>query len=174
MPPEIEGVSNADFLRTALHGKEKDDFKLFQFIKKLDSNVEKLHMNKEMIHRGINQGFSGGERKKNEILQMYMLEPEFVLLDEIDSGLDVDSLRIVGENVMQYYEERKPGILLITHYKRLLDHIKPDFIHIMKDGHIVETGGKELVDYIEAQGYDNFKKNQINGSCVMKDITKNE
>ena len=174
MPPEIEGVSNADFLRTALHGKEKDDFKLFQFIKKLDNNVEKLQMNKEMIHRGINQGFSGGERKKNEILQMYMLEPKFVLLDEIDSGLDVDSLRIVGENVMNYYDENKPGILLITHYKRLLDYIKPDFVHIMKEGHIVETGGKELVDYIEEQGYDSFKKNQINGSCVMKDIAKNE
>ena len=107
-----------------------------------------------MIHRGVNQGFSGGERKKNEILQMYMLEPNTVLLDEIDSGLDVDSLRIVGESVMKYYEQFKPGILLITHYQRLLDYIKPDFVHIMKDGHIVKSGDSTLVDLIEKYGYD--------------------
>lgn len=174
MPPEIEGVSNADFLRTALHNKQQENFKLFDFIKKLDNSVEQLKMNKEMIHRGVNQGFSGGERKKNEILQMYMLEPSVVLLDEIDSGLDVDSLRIVGENVMNYYELAKPSILLITHYQRLLDYIKPDFVHIMKDGHIVQSGGSELVDYIEQNGYDQVEKKVTLGSCVMKEISKYE
>ena len=174
MPPEIEGVSNADFLRAALHNKQKEDFKLFQFIKKIDESVEKLNMNKDMIHRGINQGFSGGERKKNEILQMYMLEPNFVLLDEIDSGLDVDSLKTVGENVMNYYESNNPGILLITHYRRLLDYIKPTHVHIMKDGKIVETGGYELVDYIEEHGYSNLEKKVISGSCIMKDNYKDE
>jgi Fe-S cluster assembly ATP-binding protein len=114
-------------------------------------------MDKQMIHRGINEGFSGGERKKNEVLQMYMLEPNTIILDEIDSGLDVDSLRVVGENVMKYYEENKPAILLITHYQRLLDYIKPEYVHIMKNGHIVKTGDKELVKEIEEYGYDDEK-----------------
>ena len=156
MPLEIEGVSNSDFLRTAMRSKN-EEFKLYDFIKKINQTVEQLNMDKQMIHRGINEGFSGGERKKNEILQMYMLEPNTILLDEIDSGLDVDSLRVVGENVMKYYEENKPAILLITHYQRLLDYIKPDFVHIMKDGHIVKTGDKELVKEIEEYGYDDEK-----------------
>lgn len=156
MPLEIEGVSNSDFLRTAMHNKE-ENFKLYEFIKKINSTVEQLNMDKQMIHRGINEGFSGGERKKNEILQMYMLEPNTVLLDEIDSGLDVDSLKIVGENVMKYYEQHKPSILLITHYQRLLNYIKPDFVHIMKDGKIIKSGDRKLVDLIEKYGYDEEK-----------------
>ena len=107
-----------------------------------------------MIHRGINDGFSGGERKKNEILQMNILKPDMVLLDEIDSGLDVDSLKLVGEAVMEYYEKRKPAILLVTHYQRLLDYIKPDFIHIMQGGKIVKSGDKSLALRIEKEGYD--------------------
>ena len=156
MPPEIEGVSNSDFLRAAMHNKE-ENFKLYDFIKKINKNVEQLNMDKQMIHRGINEGFSGGERKKNEILQMYMLEPNTIILDEIDSGLDVDSLKVVGENVMEYYKENKPAILLITHYQRLLDYIKPDYVHIMKDGKIVKTGDFKLVSLIEQYGYDDEK-----------------
>ena len=156
MPLEINGVSNSDFLRTAMRSKD-ENFKLYDFIKKINQTVEQLNMDKQMIHRGINEGFSGGERKKNEILQMYMLEPNTIILDEIDSGLDVDSLRIVGENVMKYYEENKPAILLITHYQRLLDYIKPEYVHIMKNGHIVKTGDKELVKKIEEYGYDDEK-----------------
>jgi Fe-S cluster assembly ATP-binding protein len=156
LPLEIEGVTNADFLRTAISAKDKANFKLMPFIKELDKNVESLKMNKDMIHRGINVGFSGGERKKNEILQMYMLKPSCVLLDEIDSGLDVDSLKIVGENVTKYKEEYKPSILLITHYQRLLNYIKPDFVHIMKDGKIVKTGDASLVKEIEEVGYENI------------------
>ena len=154
MPLAIEGVTNADFLRSALRTKEGDKFKLLSFIKEVDSLTKKLHMNSEMIHRGINDGFSGGERKKNEILQMRILKPDVVLLDEIDSGLDVDSLKLVGENVMDYYHEKKPAILLVTHYQRLLDYIEPDFIHIMKDGHIVLSGDKNLALKIEDEGYD--------------------
>lgn len=154
MPLAIEGVTNADFLRSALRTKEGDKFKLLSFIKEVDSLTKKLHMNSEMIHRGINDGFSGGERKKNEILQMRILKPDVVLLDEIDSGLDVDSLKLVGENVMEYYNEKKPAILLVTHYQRLLDYIEPDFIHIMKDGHIVLSGDKNLALKIEDEGYD--------------------
>ena len=156
MPIEIDGVTNADFLRAALHAKEGENFKLYSFIKEMNSNVELLKMDKEMIHRGINKGFSGGERKKNEILQMYMLKPKVVLLDEIDSGLDVDSLKVVGEKVMNYYNEYKPAILLITHYQRLLDYIKPDYVHIMKNGKIVQSGNFDLVKLIEEKGYDFF------------------
>lgn len=153
MPMEIEGVTNADFLRTALRTKDKN-FKLYSFIKELDSVVEKLKMDKDMIHRGINEGFSGGERKKNEILQMYILKPDVVMLDEIDSGLDVDSLRIVGNSVMDYYKEKKPAILLVTHYQRLLDYIKPDYVHIMNGGKIIKSGDASLVQKIEEEGYD--------------------
>lgn len=154
MPMAIEGVTNADFLRSALRAKEGDNFKLLSFIRDVDKLTKKLHMDSEMIHRGINDGFSGGERKKNEILQMNILKPDVVLLDEIDSGLDVDSLKLVGESVMDYYKERKPAILLVTHYQRLLDYIKPDFIHIMKDGRIVLSGDKKLASKIEEEGYD--------------------
>ena len=154
MPMAIEGVTNADFLRSALRAKEGDNFKLLSFIRDVDKLTKKLHMDPEMIHRGINDGFSGGERKKNEILQMNILKPDVVLLDEIDSGLDVDSLKLVGESVMDYYKERKPAILLVTHYQRLLDYIKPDFIHIMKDGRIVLSGDNKLASKIEEEGYD--------------------
>ena len=155
-PIEIEGVSNADFLRTALRSKD-NNFKLFDFIKELDANVDKLKMNKDMIHRGINQGFSGGERKKNEILQMYILKPSIVMLDEIDSGLDVDSLKIVGNSVTDYFKQENPSILLITHYNRLLEYIKPDFVHIMKNGQIIKTGDYSLVKEIEESGYEKYE-----------------
>ena len=174
LPPEIEGVTNADFLRTALHTKQKEQFKLFSFIKKLDENVEKLKMDKNMIHRDINEGFSGGERKKNEILQMYTLEPSIVILDEIDSGLDVDSLKIVGQNVMDYYRQNLPALLVITHYQRLLDYIIPTHVHIMKNGTIIKSGDSSLVDYIEKNGYDNIEENQINSTCIIKENIENE
>ena len=177
MPLELDGVTNADFLRTALHIKEQDNFKLFNFIKKLDQTIEKLHMDKEMTHRVVNKGFSGGERKKNEILQMFLLQPSIVMLDEIDSGLDVDSLKIVGDSVMEYYNQEQPGILLITHYQRLLDYIKPDYVHIMKDGKIIKSGDKTLVNEIEANGYSNIdshKKNNSIGTCIIRELVKDE
>ena len=171
MPLEIEGVSNSDFLRAALHNKN-ENFKLYDFIKKINNTVDKLEMDKSMIHRGINQGFSGGERKKNEILQMYMLEPNTVLLDEIDSGLDVDSLRIVGENIMEYYKEKKPAVLLITHYQRLLEYIKPDYVHIMKNGTIIKSGDASLVNLIDKYGYDEKKIND--STNIIKEKEENE
>lgn len=160
MPTEIEGVTNADFLRTAIHEKEKDNFKLMSFIRDIKNVCKSLKMDEEMIHRGVNKGFSGGEKKKNEILQMYMLKPGMILLDEIDSGLDVDSLKIVGEHVMKYYQEQECGILLITHYKRLLDYVKPNYVHIMMNGKIVKTGDFSLVKEIEENGYENIKQNE--------------
>ena len=125
-----------------------------------------------MIHRSINVGFSGGERKKNEILQMYMLKPKLIILDEIDSGLDVDSLKIVGESVMNYFN-KDVSIIIITHYQRLLDYIIPDYVHILKDGKIVKTGGKELVKEIENQGYDNIK-NVNSSTCIVEEFVGNE
>ncbi len=158
MPLAIEGVTNADFLRTALRAKDGDNFKLYSFIKNIEKLTKKLHMDPDMIHRGVNDGFSGGERKKNEILQMYLLNPSLVLLDEIDSGLDVDSLRIVGKSVMDYYDEQKPAILLVTHYHRLLNYIKPNYIHIMNEGKIVLSGDESLALEIEKKGYEEIIK----------------
>lgn len=176
LPMEIEGVTNADFLRSALSIREKENFKLFDFIKELDKTVDLLKMKKDMIHRGINQGFSGGERKKNEILQLYMLKPTLVMLDEIDSGLDVDSLKIVGQSIMNYYKKYRPGMLLITHYQRLLDYVKPTHVHIISDGKIVKTGDYSLVKKIEEQGFENINLKKVTsiGVCAIKEKLKNE
>ena len=168
-PMEIEGVTNSDLIKNVL--LDRGNFKLLNYIKEIESNVEKLNMDKEMIHRSVNVGFSGGEKKKNEILQMYMLKPSMILLDEIDSGLDVDSLKLIGNKVTEYFNIYKPGILLITHYNRLLEYIKPDFIHIMSNGKIVKTGGIELASDIETNGY---KKFDFNSTCIMKEISKVE
>lgn len=162
MPMEIEGVSNADFLRTALRSKKGNDFKLFDFIKELDNQIDELKMKKDMVHRSINLGFSGGERKKNEILQMHILKPKIVMLDEIDSGLDVDSLKLIGESVTKYYNENKPGLLLVTHYQRLLDYIVPDFVHVLYKGKIAVSGDIALVKEIEENGYEKLLKNYTN------------
>ncbi len=156
-PVEIEGVSNADFLKTAIASKE-DNFKLLPFIKELEKTYDELKMNKDMIHRSLNVGYSGGEKKKNEIIAMYMLKPSMILLDEIDSGLDIDSLKIVGEKINEYYHNTDSAILLITHYQRLLDYIKPDYVHIISNGTIIKSGGLELVDLLEEKGYDYFKE----------------
>lgn len=146
-------------------------FKLFSFIKSLDKEVENLKMDPEMIHRGINEGFSGGERKKNEILQMHILKPKIVMLDEIDSGLDVDSLKIVGNSVMDYFKEESPAVLLVTHYQRLLDYIKPDFVHVMENGKIIKSGDASLVKIIEEEGYD---KIQETSTSVIKENVQDE
>ena len=176
LPMEIEGVTNADFLRSALSIRQKENFKLFDFIKELDATVKTLEMDESMIHRGINQGFSGGERKKNEILQMYILKPTLVMLDEIDSGLDVDSLKIVGEAIMKYYKEYNPAMLLITHYDRLLDYIHPTHVHIINDGKIIKSGDYSLVKEIEKQGFQNVNSKKVTsiGVCTVKENLINE
>ncbi len=176
LPLEIEGVTNADFLRSALSIREKEAFKLFDFIKELDKNVELLDMDKSMIHRGINQGFSGGERKKNEILQMYMLKPSLVMLDEIDSGLDVDSLKVIGNSIYEYYKRYNPGMILITHYERLLDYVKPTHVHIINNGKIERSGDVSLVKEIEENGFKNIssKKFVSTSECIIKEKLKHE
>lgn len=166
-PLEIDGVTNSDFLRTALSSKEQKNVNLYSFIKKIDKAKEDLKMPDEMVHRSVNKGFSGGEKKKNEILQMLMLEPNFIMLDEIDSGVDVDALKIVGDNINSYKDEHKSSsYLIITHYTHLLKYVKPDFVHVVKEGKIVKTGKYDLAKKIENNGF-NFEKivsNAFDGS----------
>lgn len=153
-PISIEGISNSEFLRTALSSITNSNVGLYDFIKKIDASTKELEMSSDMIHRSINVGFSGGERKKNEILQMKILKPKFIILDELDSGLDVDSLKIVCKNINDYLKDNpSTSVLIITHYSRILEYLRPDFVHIMKNGTIVSTGNMELAKQIENQGY---------------------
>jgi Fe-S cluster assembly ATP-binding protein len=158
-PSEINGVTNSDFIKTAMQSRleENQTIPLFKFIKEYDKAVKDLKMGGDLPHRYVNEGFSGGEKKRNEILQMKMLKPKFAILDEIDSGLDIDALRIVGENVNKMKAENF-GALVITHYERLLDYVDADVVHIMLDGRIVKTGDKELIRKIDTAGYDWIKE----------------
>lgn len=163
-PMEIEGVSNQDFLRTAIGSVNNKRIGLYDFILKCEKGAEELSMNKDLIHRSLNVGFSGGEKKKNEVLQIKLLTPKFIILDELDSGLDVDSLRIVGENIKKYKEENpNTSILIITHHPKILEYLKPDFVHVMSKGKILETGDYYLANDIEKNGYNKYlnKENVI-------------
>ena len=156
-PAEVSGVTNSDFIRSAMKATSGKNPSLFSFIKEYDKACSELKMPEDLAHRYLNEGFSGGEKKRNEILQMKMLKPKFGILDEIDSGLDVDALRIVGENVYDMVGENF-GCLLITHYQRLLDYIKPTHVHVMINGKIVMTGGNDLITKIDNEGYDWVKR----------------
>ncbi len=156
-PVEVPGVNNAYFLRTALNNKRKylglKELNAAEFLRELKKLINELGMKSEMIQRSLNQGFSGGEKKRNEILQMMVLKPDFVILDEIDSGLDIDALRDVSKGINKM-KDGKRSFLVITHYSRILDYIKPDFVHVLKEGKIVKTGGAELVAQLEETGYE--------------------
>lgn len=158
-PSEISGVTNADFLRSAINAQreEGDEISLMKFIRELDSKMETLEMDQEMAQRYLNEGFSGGEKKRNEILQLMMLKPKFAILDEIDSGLDIDALKVVSNGVNAMRGENF-GCLIITHYQRLLDYITPDHVHVMMQGRVVKSGGPELAKKLEEQGYDWIKE----------------
>lgn len=160
-PTSIEGVSNADMLRTALSIKENKQINLFKFITDLEECYDELKFDKSTIHSSINEGFSGGERKKNEIIQMNLLKPKLIILDEIDSGVDVDNLKVIAENIKKYKEENNASILIITHYPHILNYIKPDYVHIMNNGSIVKTGDYSLALSIEKNGYE---------ASIMKEI----
>jgi Fe-S cluster assembly ATP-binding protein len=158
-PSEISGVTNADFLRSAINARrgEGNEISLIKFIRQMEGKMKDLEMNPEFAHRYLNEGFSGGEKKRNEILQMLLLDPRIVILDEIDSGLDIDALRIVANGVNAMRNEDR-GFLVITHYQRLLNYIKPDFVHVMMQGRIVKSGGPELAERLESDGYDWVKE----------------
>ena len=155
-PVELPGVSNMTFLRTAVNAQRKardeEELSAADFLKDIRAKAKTLKIDADMLKRPVNMGFSGGEKKRNEILQMAMLEPKMCILDETDSGLDVDAMKLVSEGVNALRSEGR-GFLVITHYQRLLDHIKPDVVHIMADGRIVKTGGPELALEVEENGY---------------------
>ncbi|WP_454190329.1 Fe-S cluster assembly ATPase SufC [Paenibacillus sp. Marseille-Q7038] len=158
-PSEISGVTNSDFLRSAINARREEgsEISLIKFIRQMEGKMKELEMNPEFAHRYLNEGFSGGEKKRNEILQMMLLDPTLVILDEIDSGLDIDALRIVANGVNAMKNEDR-GFLIITHYQRLLNYVKPDFVHVMMQGRIVKSGGPELAERLEAEGYDWIKE----------------
>ncbi|EKD4096614.1 Fe-S cluster assembly ATPase SufC [Listeria monocytogenes] len=158
-PSEISGVTNAEFIRAAINRRreEGDEIPVMQFIRKLDAKMDILDMDEEMAERYLNEGFSGGEKKRNEILQLLMIEPKLAILDEIDSGLDIDALKVVSKGVNEMRGEGF-GCLIITHYQRLLNYITPDFVHVMMQGKVVKEGGPELAKRLEAEGYDWIKQ----------------
>lgn len=158
-PSEIAGVTNADFLRSAINARrgEGNEISLIKFIRKMEEKMKELDMDPQFMHRYLNEGFSGGEKKRNEILQMMVLEPRVVILDEIDSGLDIDALKVVASGVNSMRSEDR-AFLIITHYQRLLNYIKPDFVHVMMQGRIVKSGGPELAERLEAEGYEWVKE----------------
>ncbi|EAE4320944.1 Fe-S cluster assembly ATPase SufC, partial [Listeria monocytogenes] len=158
-PSEISGVTNAEFIRAAINSRreEGDEIPVMQFIRKLDAKMDILDMDEEMAERYLNEGFSGGEKKRNEILQLLMIEPKLAILDEIDSGLDIDALKVVSKGVNEMRGEGF-GCLIITHYQRLLNYITPDFVHVMMQGKVVKEGGPELAKRLEAEGYDWIKQ----------------
>ena len=155
-PVEVPGVTVTNFLRTAKTAVDGEAPKLRTWTKDLSSAMKNLRMDPEFASRSVNEGFSGGEKKRHEILQLQMLKPAFAILDETDSGLDVDALRIVSEGVNQAKENSDLGVLLITHYTRILQYIRPDRVHVLVNGRVAESGGPELADRLESEGYDRF------------------
>ncbi|SDO99563.1 Fe-S cluster assembly ATP-binding protein [Pedococcus dokdonensis] len=155
-PVEVPGVTVSNFLRTAKTAIDGEAPKLRTWVKDVKGSMDALRMDPAFAERNVNEGFSGGEKKRHEILQMELLRPKVAILDETDSGLDVDALRIVSEGVNRAKEGTDVGVLLITHYTRILRYIKPDFVHVFVDGAIVEEGGPELADRLEAEGYDRY------------------
>ena len=170
-PSEVGGVTTSDFLRSSINARreEGDEISLMTFIKEMDGALEELEIDINMAQRYLNEGFSGGEKKRNEILQLMMLKPGIAILDEIDSGLDIDALRIVANAVNKVREETGLGTLIITHYQRLLNYIKPDFVHVIMGGRIVKSGGPELAERLEAEGYEWVKE-----ELGIEDVTVGE
>ena len=157
-PSEISGVTNSDFLRSAInaHREEGDEIPLMKFIKEMDKTMDFLDIDTNMAQRYLNEGFSGGEKKRNEILQLMLIKPKIGILDEIDSGLDIDALKVVSKGINELRSDAF-GCLIITHYQRLLNYVTPDFVHVMMQGRVVKSGGAELVERLEAEGYEWIK-----------------
>jgi len=168
-PVEIPGVNNTYFLRAALNAQRKargeDELDSMQFLKLVRQKLAVLHLKDELLHRGVNEGFSGGEKKRNEIFQLAVLEPKLAILDETDSGLDIDALKSVADGVNALRAADR-SFLVITHYQRLLDYIKPDVVHVLANGRIVKTGGPELALELEAHGYDFLKDRVVREAAV--------
>jgi Fe-S cluster assembly ATP-binding protein len=157
-PVAIPGVSVANFLRLAINAQREEPIKVKEFGEQLGHAVELLDVDRAFTSRHLNDGFSGGEKKRAEVLQMAMLRPQIAVLDETDSGLDIDALRTVAEGVQKLHDDQGLGVLIITHYQRILDYVRPEFVHIMLDGRIVMNGGNELVERLEKEGYDRIRE----------------
>lgn len=157
-PSEISGVTNSDFLRAAINARRERPVPLFSFIKEMEKTIQQMEMKEDLAHRFLNEGFSGGEKKRNEIVQMKMLKPSIAMLDEIDSGLDVDALKIVADAVNEMKATSALGIVVVSHYARFLDLLSPTHAHVLVDGRIVVSGGKELVEAIDTKGYEWIEK----------------
>ena len=155
-PTEIPGVASSNFLRTAATHVRGEAPALREWVKEVNEARDNLKMDKSFGERSVNEGFSGGEKKRHEVLQLGILKPKFAIMDETDSGLDVDALRIVSDGINRYQEETNGGIIMITHYKRILEYVKPDYIHVFANGQVIKTGGAELADALEAEGYEQF------------------
>ncbi|HAO62185.1 MAG TPA: Fe-S cluster assembly ATPase SufC [Erysipelotrichaceae bacterium] len=153
-PQEVTGVTNSDFLKAALNARREKPIGLFAFIKEMEGAIAKLEMKSDLAHRYVNEGFSGGEKKRNEILQMMLLKPSLAMLDEIDSGLDVDAMKIVASAILDEYEKRELGLVIVSHYDRFYQLIKPTHSHILIDGKIVMSGDDTLAKKIDEEGYD--------------------
>ncbi len=165
-PTVISGVSNSEFLKEAIQEIKGEKVNLYSFIKEMESNMKNLNLSNDMLHRSINEGYSGGEKKKNEVLQLKMLKPKLIILDELDSGLDVDSLKVCCSNINNYLKENKnTSVLIITHYPRILEYIKPDYVHILSNGKIIKTGDFSLAKEIENSGYSSINEIRKNDYC---------
>lgn len=156
-PQEIPGVTNSDFLKSAINARQEKPISLFKFIRTLEKNIEELEMDPKLAHRYLNEGFSGGEKKRNEILQMKLLQPKFALLDEIDSGLDVDALRVVSKAINSMRGDDF-ACVMVSHYERMFELVKPSHVHVLVSGRIVLDGGYEIVEKIDQEGYDWIKE----------------
>jgi Fe-S cluster assembly ATP-binding protein len=157
-PVEVPGVSVSNFLRTAKTAIDGESPKLRTWVKDVNGALEKMNLDPTFSARSVNEGFSGGEKKRHEIAQLDLLDPKVALLDEIDSGLDIDALKVVSDGINRFAERDGKGVLLITHYTRILRYVKPDFVHVFVNGRIAEEGGPELADQLEAEGYDKYIK----------------
>jgi Fe-S cluster assembly ATP-binding protein len=157
-PVEVPGVSVANFLRTAKTAIDGEAPKLRTWVKDVNEALERVTLDKDFAQRSVNEGFSGGEKKRHEIAQLELLNPKFAVLDETDSGLDIDALRVVSDGVNRFSEQGDRGVLLITHYTRILRYIKPDYVHVFVAGRVADQGGPELADELEANGYDKYVK----------------
>ena len=155
-PVEVPGVSSSNFMRSAVTAVRGEAPKLREWVGELNAAREALQMDASFSERSVNEGFSGGEKKRHEVMQLALMKPKFAVMDETDSGLDVDALRIVSEGINRYQDETGGGVLMITHYKRILNYVKPDNIHVFADGKIVQTGDASLADQLEAEGYEKF------------------
>ena len=155
-PTEVAGVKMSQFMRSAVTAVRGEAPKLREWNNELKEARERLHIDKSFIARSVNEGFSGGEKKRHEVMQLDLLKPKFAVMDETDSGLDVDALRIVSDGINSYQEETQGGIIMITHYQRILNYVVPDFVHIFSDGQIIKTGGAELAQDLENSGYEQF------------------